>query len=96
MKFLHVAFGFVGKPISVAEVQKALGDVAWARYAPNCWIVRTDESPATLGTRLRKLRKTDDSLFVCELNINNYQGWLDKEIWDWIKDERTKDERLKR
>jgi hypothetical protein len=89
MKFLHVAFGFAGKPIPVTDVQNQFGGAAWARYAPNCWIVHTNESPQTLGDRLYKLSKNDDSLFVCELNIDNYRGWLDQEIWNWIKARRS-------
>ena len=88
MRFLHVAFGFEKKPIPAEDVQRAIGKAGWARYAPNCWIVVTDESVESLTERLHTLCKNDDSLFVCELNIRNHSGWLQKELWEWIKQAR--------
>ena len=85
MTILHVAFGFSGPSIPIEKVQNALGkNAGWARYAPNCWIVDTPESPADLARRLHTLCKEGDSVFVCELNLRNNFGWLQKELWDWI------------
>ncbi len=86
MPLLHVAFGFAGKPIEIETVQGALKNIGWARYAPNCWIVDTYESPQSLADRLRLLCSPQDSVFVCELNLRNNGGYLQKEIWDWINE----------
>ena len=83
-KFLHVALGFVGKPVDIVEIQKAFSGSGWARYAPNCWILYSDYTPVVLVERLRALCQTGDSIFVCEIDMHNNWGYLQKEIWDWI------------
>lgn len=92
-KFLHVAFGFEGKPVAIEKIQKVFDvddSTGWARYAPNCWIVHTNESPTKLADRLHAVCRDVDSIFVCELNIDNHNGYLHKVIWDWIRDEEKK------
>lgn len=84
-KFYHVGIGFSGKAVDVEEIQNAFGPAGWARYAPNCWIVYTDESPNLLVEKIRNLCASQDGIFVCELNISNNWGYLHKEIWDWIR-----------
>jgi len=84
MAYLHVAIGFEGKQLDVADVQKVFGSAGWARYAPNCWIVSTNETPHTITERLRAICNQYDSIFVCELNMENRSGYLQKEIWDWL------------
>ncbi len=88
MKFFHVAIGFEGKSLPAAEVQKAFGSDGWARYAPNCWIVKTDMSAEHLAKKLRKICKPSDSIFVAELVVENNFGYLHKEIWDWLNKSR--------
>jgi hypothetical protein len=84
MKFLHVSFGFHEKPVDIGTIQKVFGDSAWARYAANCWIVYTDEPPKSLAEKLRPLCSTSDTIFICEINMSNRYGYVQKEIWDWI------------
>ena len=81
----HVAIGYAGKVVDFTEIQKLFGSAGWARYAPNCWIVRTNESAETLVDRIRKKVSQEDSIFICEVNLQNTSGYLQKEIWDWIK-----------
>jgi len=84
-KFFNVAIGFTGKTVPFSELQKAFGADGWARYAPNCWIVFTNDAPQAIATRLRAMCSETDSIFVVELNIEIKGGYLQKEIWDWIK-----------
>lgn len=84
-KFFHVGFGFAGKHVGIEKIQAAFGTAGWARYAPNCWIIYTEESPNSLVDRLHNLCTPQDSVFICELNISNKWGYLQKEIWDWIR-----------
>jgi len=90
MKFLHVGFGFERRPVARTKIEKVFGDAGWARYAPNCWIVHTDVDPDNLAEQLRAICGKDDSIFVCELKIGNHSGYLQKEIWDWIKRQMSK------
>ena len=88
--FLHVAFGFAGKNPGIKAVQDIFGAAGWARYAPNCWIVTTDETPQQLAERLRAICDPMDSVFVCPIDINNKAGYLHKDIWDWFLSERKR------
>lgn len=85
MTLLHIAIGFANKPVPVTEVQQVFGTSAWARYAPNCWVVSTHENPRAIAERVHALCSPQDSVLVCELHASNYYGWLQKEIWDWLK-----------
>ena len=84
MKFLHVGINFGERRTGLDQLQAQFGRVSWARYAPNCWIVRTDETPQELATKLRTTMNTDDSIFVCEIDMRSKFGWLPKNVWDWI------------
>ena len=84
-KLLHVAFGFDGASPGIKAIQEVFGVAGWARYAPNCWIVATNESPKSLAERLRRICSEHDSIYIAELNINGDAGYLQKEIWDWLR-----------
>ena len=87
---MHVAFVWSGNDPKINEL-KPIFDKAkdWMRYAPNCWIVRTDLSPQVWYSRLKPYIKEPESVFICELNITNRQGRLPKWMWDWIKKDRN-------
>jgi hypothetical protein len=90
-KFYHISFNFEGRPASTKAVKEVLSKATdWATYAPNCWIIySTQEKAETWYTRLRRVLNEDDSIFVCELNIENRQGWLPESIWTWIDKNRA-------
>lgn len=85
-KFMQVAIGYAGKSVAVTDIQKTFGSAGWARYAPNCWIIYTNEQPSAIAERIRAFCDQKDSIFVCELDIYNNFGYLQKEIWDWINE----------
>jgi hypothetical protein len=91
MTIFHVAMGFGGPATEIATIQDAFpGGAGWARYAPNCWIVNTHVSANDLADKIRAVCRPQDSVFVCELNLNNNSGVLQKEIWDWINNNSAK------
>lgn len=47
------------------------------------WI-STTETADQIDADLRQKLDSNDRLFVSRLNTGQYQGWLSKEIWDWI------------
>ncbi|MGY4469334.1 hypothetical protein ACVWWK_005043 [Bradyrhizobium sp. LB9.1b] len=89
-KYLHVSFNFEGREPPTAQIKGVLNKaVDWVNYAPNCWMIYTSTtSAATWYARLRKVVDNDDSIFVCELNLDNRQGWLPQNVWDWIHKDR--------
>jgi len=83
-RLLNVAIGYAAKQLPVAEIQAIFGIAGWARYAPNCWLVNTDQTPHYISEEIRKRVSPDDSIFVCEVNATNISGYLHKEIWGWL------------
>jgi hypothetical protein len=59
----------------------------WQHPLESTWILYTTESANEISAKLRSDGKMDNSdlLFVCALDINDRQGWLDKSVWNWIK-----------
>jgi hypothetical protein len=93
MQFLHLGVYFE-KPTAPdrAAIEEVLNKATdWFRYAPNCWIVYTKNSPNVWKDRLRKIPNMDDgtSFFICELNIDNRSGWIRQTAWDWINKNRA-------
>lgn len=91
-KFYHISFNFEGRSPPTDAIKEVLNDATdWATYAPNCWLIYSTAAEAgTWYARLKKIVHEDDSIFVCELAIENRQGFLPKTIWEWIKKDRTK------
>jgi hypothetical protein len=86
MTVLHVAIGFHGKPVPVEKIQEAFGTAAgWARYAPNCWLVSTQETSKAIATRVHALCSPHDSILVVKVDVSDTFGWLEGELWEWIR-----------
>lgn len=84
MTVYHVAIGYVGPEQPVEKIQAALANDGWARYAPNCWLVSSRRSANDIAVGIRAFCSPQDSILVIEVNVKNYQGYLQKEIWDWF------------
>jgi hypothetical protein len=60
----------------------------WIRYDENCYVVYSNSTIRQLNMRFRPLVEPDGRLFICELNIENRNGWMAKSFWSWIRKER--------
>lgn len=47
------------------------------------WFVETNGSSEAWVDTLKSVIDSDDRLFVCQVR-RPHQGWLDKQIWDWL------------
>lgn len=87
MTLFHVAIGYAHNELPVTTIQNSFGKSAgWARYAPNCWLLYTDEPAEAISNRIRKLCSASDSILVIKVDTNHYNGFLHKEIWDWFNE----------
>ena len=88
-KFIHIGFN-ANEPRF--EIWEDVFDKAtdWLRYAPNCWILCTGQSPKKWLNHIKPHLKEGERVFVCELNISNRQGWLSKSTWEWIRKTRLR------
>lgn len=64
------------------ELKKSKG---WWSYLERAWLIFTDESPTEIWERIEEKVDKKNSLLIIEIT-NNYQGWLPKDAWDWIKE----------
>lgn len=55
----------------------------WWHYLESTWIIMTNETPNQIWNRLAKHVDKNDYLLIIEV-IDNVQGWLPKDAWDWI------------
>lgn len=58
---------------------------AYIKILESTWLVRTDLTPEEMVNKIRSVVDTNDSLFVSEIT-NNYQGLLNKDDWEFIKE----------
>jgi hypothetical protein len=86
--FLHIYF----KPKADAkeETYRKTFDLAldWYRYASNVYVVYTSSDPEKWYARLVDYVKPEGSLFICKLDVSARQGWMTKEFWTWLKEDR--------
>jgi hypothetical protein len=84
-KFLHISFAwnFLTKE---QELEQLVFPTAkdWMRYSPNCWIVYTYVDANDWYARIKPHVAERDHFLICELNIQNRQGWMDKWVWEWF------------
>ncbi|WP_215751871.1 hypothetical protein [Gluconobacter sp. P5E10] len=62
--------------------------IDWYKVDSKMWILYSSSSVEKLYARLSPLAKGGGNVFICELNIDNRQGWMSKSFWSWIKKER--------
>jgi hypothetical protein len=92
-RFLLVVFKWEEEP-KTKELEP-LFDTAldWARPAPNCWVLWTNNDPDVWLGYVRKHMSEKDNVFIAELNLSttskNFTGWADKWFWRWLDKHRT-------
>ena len=47
------------------------------------WLLYTAETAGQIWERLRSHIDNDDQILIAQIT-DNKQGWLGKEVWDWI------------
>jgi hypothetical protein len=93
-RFLHLGIRFESG--SRAPDREAVDGILnkakdWYRYAPNCWLIYTSRDATYWAEKLSSGvtgLKDRASFFICELNLEDRDGWVDKKFWDWIDKQR--------
>lgn len=89
-KFIHIHIKPT-KEVTKKQVETKLNlAVDWYRYDDNLYIVYTTANIDKWQTRLLELVETDGNLFICELQIENRNGWMNSAFWDWIRKNQTR------
>ncbi len=87
-KYLHVAFTWALKTKTEELRQLFDNAIEWMRYAPNCWILYTDQSPQWWYEKIRHHMTKADRVLICDIDISNKQGWQEKWVWEWLNKSR--------
>ncbi|MCQ2102481.1 MAG: hypothetical protein MJY98_04580 [Fibrobacter sp.] len=78
------------KGCSVSQVEDEMNKALdWFRLNESFWVVYSSSDIDRWMGRLKKLVDPDGSLFICELNIENRNGWMTENFWTWIKEKNT-------
>ena len=73
------------KNITQEDVEKKLNlAIDWYRYAEGVYVVYTTSSPDKWKARLIDLVKPGGRIFICKLDVNRRQGWMNKDFWQWL------------
>lgn len=63
---------------------KACGD--WYHIMDSAWLVATDNLFANdIVTNIKQYIDNNDWLYVVLIDPSEEQGWLPKQVWDWIE-----------
>ena len=58
---------------------------SWAHAMDSLWFISTGESVETWSNRLRQVMDQNDWLFVVDITGQSCNGWMKKEIWEWLE-----------
>jgi hypothetical protein len=82
--FMHIYIS-PKKDVTREKVEEKINlGLDWYRYTNNIYIVYTTSDITKWQSRLLELVDPDGFMFICEFNINNYNGWMAQNFWDWI------------
>lgn len=62
----------------------ALGETKRDASLDSVWFVSTNHTPDQASDYLRKATDSDDHHIVTRLRNGDHQGWMSKEVWEWI------------
>jgi hypothetical protein len=93
--FLHLTVnvksgeGIVERRLVEERLNKAKD---WLRYAPNSWLIYTSHNAVHWGNVLRSIDvvSANTTFLICEVNLENRSGWLNRSVWDWINKNRMR------
>lgn len=84
---LYVVVLNLNPGLGVENVRQRLGAAhSWYRFHPTAWILCTDQTTDFWSQRLRPLVQPHGSAFICQLDLNNRQGWQNPAFWDWMNE----------
>jgi hypothetical protein len=70
------------------EIKSLSGENGWQHPLESCWIVKVGDASTvdSVTGRIRSAMDEKDCLFVVDITGCDYQGWLPRSFWEWIKE----------
>ena len=69
------------------EAIKSYG--VWWHYLESAWIIKTNDSPKEIYSKLLPTLKQGDSLIITDITNSSYYGILPPKAWEWIEQNRV-------
>lgn len=69
------------------KLYAAIGDLGETKRDSNLdsvWFISTASTPSQASEYIRKATDSDDTHFICRIRSGERNGWMSKEVWDWI------------
>ena len=84
-KLLHI--NLIRKPgITDEQIQKQMNlAVDWFKYSSTSWLIWTTSDIAKWKLRLDPLFRPKGIVFICEIDPNNCDGFMNPEGWKWLR-----------
>lgn len=60
----------------------------WWHHISTCYIIISERSVDDLSLKISN-NLTKKKYLIVEIKLNNRQGWLTQEAWDWINNEKS-------
>ena len=72
--------------VSLEDVEKRMNLATdWYRIRADLWIVYSSGDQEKWYKRLSPLVKETGTLFICRLDEDARQGWMDANFWEWFR-----------
>lgn len=82
---------FPKKGISLPDLLEVIeSSTECCQYDTNNWVIATTFDAKEWYSRLEKFVEPGGRLFICELNIYNYWGFMNNGLWKMLKNGKEK------
>lgn len=73
-----------------SDIEEIMDDfLDWVRYGKNNYIVYSTINIRQIKADFKPLVEPDGRLFICKFDTSDYNGWMPKGFWEWIKKDRN-------
>jgi hypothetical protein len=69
--------------VYTAIKESSINGSTWWHYLDSTWIIKSNLTVNQVSSQIQTQIDANDSFIVIEV-INNKQGWLSKEAWDYL------------
>ncbi len=69
----------------VIEAIKDASTGAWCTYWKSSYMIKSNLTADQISDKITPHLDQNDRMIIVEVKTTNYQGWLEKSEWDYIK-----------
>ena len=69
-----------------SKLYALLDDYPSKKVTESSYVVASHLTAELIFDHLASVLKKKDTIFVAEISVTNCQGWLSKDVWEWLDD----------